>query len=132
MSMTDPVGDMLTRLRNAVSARKTEVLIPKSILKERIAVILKQEGFIDSVSFLEEFPARIVVKLRYGRDGRKSAIQKVNRVSKPGQRKYAGASEIPKVCSGLGISILSTSQGVMTDRQARKLGIGGEILCEVW
>ena len=132
MSMTDPVGDMLTRLRNAIQSRKAEVFVPKSRLKEQIASILKEEGFVDSVSSVDGMPQGLMIRLRYSRNGKQSAIQQIRRVSKPGQRKYAGTGEIPKVCSGLGVSILSTSQGIMADRQARKLGIGGEILCEVW
>ncbi len=132
MSMTDPVGDMLTRLRNAILARKAEVSVPSSRLKERIAEILHEEGYLDGVS-KEESPARnLIMKLRYGQSGRQNAIQELHRISKPGQRKYVGTQNVPRVRFGLGIAIVSTSQGLMTDRQARKLGIGGEILCEVW
>ncbi len=132
MSMTDPIADLLARLRNGIRARKREVACPKSNLKLRIAEILRQEGFVDSVVAADdEYSGTITVTLRY--DGRTAnAITGLRRVSRPGQRAYVPAKLVPRVRNGLGISILSTSQGVMTDREARKRGVGGEVLCEVW
>ncbi len=130
--MTDPIADLLARLRNGIRARKRDVACPRSNLKLRIAEILRQEGFVDSVvSADDEYSGTITVTLRY--DGRTAnAITGLRRVSRPGQRTYVPAKSVPRVRNGLGISILSTSQGVMTDREARKRGVGGEILCEVW
>lgn len=130
--MTDPIGDMLTRIRNAIMARKEQVEVPASNLKERVAEILRDEGFLVSVAHgnSDDSPTLTLV-LRYGSDNQ-SAIQAIRRVSRPGQRIYVRHDAIPKVRSGLGMSILSTSRGVLTDRQARKMGIGGELLCEVW
>lgn len=131
MGMSDTLGDMISRIRNALLARHGQVSVPASVLKERVAAILKEEGFIEDVSRSEEEKPSLLITLRYG-DRRQPAIQKIRRVSKPGQRQYARHDQIPRVCSGLGISIVSTSRGVMTDRQARTEGVGGEILCEVW
>jgi small subunit ribosomal protein S8 len=128
--MTDPIGDMLTRIRNGILARKDQIELPASNLKERVAEILRDEGFIQSVARAADGSA-ITLGLRYG-NGRESAIQAIRRVSRPGQRIYVGSDSIPRVRSGLGMSILSTSRGVLTDRQARKMGVGGELLCEVW
>jgi len=132
VSMTDPIADFLTRIRNGIRARKQRVECPRSNLKVRIAEILRQEGFVDGVATAEdEKQGVITVTLRY--DGRTGcAISGMRRVSRPGQRKYVPAKDVPKVRNGLGIAILSTSQGLMTDREARKRGVGGEILCEVW
>lgn len=130
--MTDPIGDMLTRIRNGIMARKEQIEVPASNLKERVAEILRDEGFIQSVARSNSETANVIVLgLRYGSDNQ-SAIQTIRRVSRPGQRIYVGSEGIPKVRSGLGMSILSTSRGVLTDRQARKMGVGGELLCEVW
>jgi small subunit ribosomal protein S8 len=130
--MTDPIGDMLTRIRNGIMSRKDKVEMPASNLKERVAELLRDEGYVDSVTRSEgEKGSMLTVTLRYGTDNQ-SAIQTIRRVSRPGQRRYVGSDEIPKVRSGLGVSILSTSRGVISDRQARKLGVGGELLCEVW
>jgi small subunit ribosomal protein S8 len=131
--MTDPIADFLTRIRNGIRSRKQTVDCPRSNLKLRIAEILRQEGYLDGVSTVEDDKnqGKLALTLRYdGRTG--SAITGLRRVSRPGQRAYVPAREIPKVRNGLGISILSTSQGIMTDREARKRGVGGEILCEVW
>jgi small subunit ribosomal protein S8 len=130
--MTDPIGDMLTRIRNGIMARKEQVELPASNLKERVAELLRDEGFITSVarSSTEALPV-LTLGLRYSTDNQ-SAIQTIRRVSRPGQRIYVRHDNIPKVRSGLGLSILSTSRGVLTDRQARKMGVGGELLCEVW
>jgi small subunit ribosomal protein S8 len=132
MSMTDPIADFLARVRNGIRSRKNQVECPRSNLKLRIAEILRDEGFVDSV-VTEEVSAQGSIKLALRYDGRAGcAITGMRRVSRPGQRKYVPAKQVPKVRNGLGIAILSTSQGVMTDREARKRGVGGEILCEVW
>ena len=132
MSMTDPIADFLTRLRNGIIARKELVDCPRSTLKTRIAEILKDEGYVDHVASMEDkYQGVLTVTLRYDND-RIAASTGLRRVSKPGQRWYVGAKNVPSVRNGLGIAIMSTSRGVMTDRQARKLGVGGEVLCEVW
>jgi small subunit ribosomal protein S8 len=130
--MTDPIADFLARIRNAILARHAEVVSPSSKLKVRIADVLKDEGFISGydVRETETFP-ELVVRLRWA-DSRKNAITEMRRRSRPGQRAYVSKDNIPKVRSGLGIAILSTSRGLMTDRAARKAGVGGELLCEVW
>ena len=132
MSMTDPIADFLARMRNGIRSRKQRVECPRSNLKVRIAEILREEGFVDGVTTAEDTKQGLLtVQLRY--DGRTGcAISGLRRVSRPGQRKYVPAKDVPKVRNGLGIAILSTSQGLMTDREARKRGVGGEILCEVW
>jgi small subunit ribosomal protein S8 len=132
VSMTDPIADFLTRIRNGIRARKQAVECPRSNLKLRIAEILRQEGFLDGVGTAENTHQGVIsVTLRY--DGKTGcAISGLRRVSRPGQRRYVPATQVPRVRNGLGIAILSTSQGVMTDREARKRGVGGEILCEVW
>lgn len=135
MSMTDPIADFLARIRNGIRARKQLVECPRSNMKLRIAEILRDEGFVQSVSSIDDKKQGILkVELRY--DGRASAsanaITGMRRVSRPGQRHYVPAKDIPKVRNGLGIAIISTSQGVMTDKQARDKGVGGEVLCEVW
>lgn len=131
MGMTDSLGDMVARLRNALRARHAEVNVPVSKIKKQVAEILVAEGFVEHVTETNEFPAMLTLKLKYDQ-GQESVIRSLRRISRPGQRKYVGKEAIPKVCSGLGIAILSTSKGIMTDRQARKLGVGGEVLCEVW
>jgi small subunit ribosomal protein S8 len=133
MSMTDPIADFLARMRNGIRARKNVVDCPRSSLKVRIAEILRDEGFVDGVATAETetHQGTLSVTLRY--DGRTGcAISGLRRISRPGQRKYVPAKDVPRVRNGLGIAILSTSQGLMTDREARKRGVGGEILCEVW
>jgi small subunit ribosomal protein S8 len=130
--MTDPIADMLTRIRNGSMARHERVEMPHSKLKEHVADVLKLEGYVDDVRVSEgEEPKMLVVVLRYGRD-RVSAIDGLRRVSTPGRRVYVRHDRISRVCSGMGISILSTSRGVMTDREARRQRVGGELLCEVW
>lgn len=132
MSMTDPVADLLTRLRNASLARHASVAIPMSKLKLNIVRILEEEGFVRSFSVKEAQPrAQIVVALAYDHDKR-SIIHGLRRVSTPGCRIYVSNNELPRVKNGLGIAIVSTSQGVMSDSRARTEGIGGEFLCEVW
>lgn len=130
---TDPIADMLTRIRNAVMIGSASVDVPKSGIKLEIARILKEEGYIEDFSVDETFPAKITLKLKYygPRRSRRPVINSLERVSKPGRRIYVGKKEIPWVLSGMGIAILSTSQGVMTDQQARRKGIGGEVLCFV-
>ena len=132
MVMTDPIADLLTRIRNAGMARKEEVILPGSTVKERIAEILQQEGYLAEVSAAGEGKGRtLTIRLKYGTT-RQSSINGLERVSKPGRRVYAGKDEVPRVLGGLGIAILSTSQGILTDRQARKQGVGGEILAYIW
>jgi small subunit ribosomal protein S8 len=132
MSMTDPISDFLTRIRNGIMARKNSLDCPRSTIKLRIAEILQQEGYLDGVTSVDEgYQGSISLTLRYD-DNFVSAIRGIKRVSRPGQRSYVGANDLPRVRNGLGIAILSTSRGLMTDRQARKLGVGGEVLCHVW
>jgi small subunit ribosomal protein S8 len=129
--MTDPIADMLTRFRNAAAIRKPEVVLPHSKMKYDIAKILEKEGFVGGVERIEAKPApQLKVSLKYDKDG--SAFQHVQRVSKPGRRIYAGKSDLPRVLNGIGISIVSTSAGMMTNKQARKRGLGGEIICEIY
>ena len=130
--MTDPISDMLARIRNGSLARHDRVEMPHSNLKKHVADVLKSEGFLDDVRESEgEGRKTLTLVLRYGR-GKDSAIDGVRRVSAPGRRVYVRHDRIPRVRSGMGISILSTSRGVMTDRQAREQQVGGELLCEVW
>jgi len=130
MSMTDPISDMLTRIRNGQKARKVSVSLPASKLKLAIGQVLQQEGYIGSVSTEGEGVKRtLTVELRYHED--EPVIERIERVSRPGLRVYASVNEIPKVQGGLGVAIISTSSGVMTDRQARAQGCGGEVLCVV-
>jgi small subunit ribosomal protein S8 len=132
MSFTDPIGDMLTRIRNASSARHEKVLVPKSRLKIRIAEVLKDEGFIkDFVVHQDGVQGAITILLKYSAD-REPAISDIKRVSKPGLRRYVPTDSIPRVLNGMGIAILSTSKGVMVDREARKQKVGGELICTVW
>lgn len=137
--MTDPISDMLTRIRNAVTAKHTRVDLPASKLKAEIARILQDEGYIQGFRMIEE-PAerpgrqsRQVIRLflKYGPHGEK-VITGIERISRPGRRVYFGVEEVPTVLGGLGTSILTTSRGVMTGRAARKAGVGGEVLCNVW
>ena len=129
--ITDPIADMLSRLRNASVARLDRTEIPLSKLKLSLASILKAEGFISDYKVEGEKPGKLTVFLKYGRD-RECAFAGLRRASRPGRRIYVGHSEIPKVRNGLGVAILSTSHGVMTDKQARSQKVGGEVLCEVW
>ncbi len=132
MSMTDPIADMLTRIRNAIQAHHPEVKMPASKVKVEIARILKEEGYVKDYAFLkgEKF-GQLKVVLKYTSD-KESSIVKITRASKPGLRKYVGKDDIPRVLNGLGVAIVSTSQGLMTDRKARELGVGGELLCTVY
>jgi small subunit ribosomal protein S8 len=132
MNMTDPIADMLTRIRNGVRARLPKVDVPASRLKGEIARILKNEGYIANFKVVEDpRQGSIRVFLKYG-PGRERVITDLQRVSRPGCRIYCGKGEIPRVYGGLGINILSTSHGVMTGREAARTGVGGEILCNVW
>jgi len=130
MSMSDPIADMLTRIRNGQSAEKQSVAMPSSALKVSIAKVLKDEGYIDDFAVRDEAgKPTLDVRLKYyaGRP----VIEKIERISRPGLRVYKGRDELPKVMNGLGVAIVSTSKGVMTDRKARTTGVGGEVLCVV-
>jgi small subunit ribosomal protein S8 len=132
MGMTDPVADMLTRVRNASGAKFAKVDIPSSKLKVQIARIFKDEGYIKNFKVIKDNRQGILrIYLRYDEKNRE-VIQRVVRVSRPSRRVYARNDAIPKILNGLGISILSTSRGILTDREARKQGVGGEIMCSVW
>jgi small subunit ribosomal protein S8 len=132
MSMTDPISDFLTRIRNAVQARKTKVSIPSSKMKIRIAQILKEEGYIEDLSVVPDNRQGLLeLNLKYDQNNR-SAIEGLKRISKPGQRRYVGKDELPKVRAGLGVAIMTTSRGVMTDREARRKNVGGEVICAIW
>ncbi|MBA2426966.1 MAG: 30S ribosomal protein S8 [Actinobacteria bacterium] len=132
MTMTDPIADMLSRVRNASSAMHDDVSVPASKLKQNIAAILHEEGYVDGYEVVTEsgHPA-IRIRLRYSQE-RERAIEGLRRISTPGRRVYKGAHELPRVLGGLGVAIISTSQGVMTDKQARRARVGGEVLAYVW
>ncbi|MBC8447828.1 MAG: 30S ribosomal protein S8 [Chloroflexi bacterium] len=130
--MTDPIADMLTRIRNALMARHRQVLVPGSKMKIAMARILKQEGFIRHFDVSKQGPQPVLrIILKYDEDGT-PVLRGLKRMSKPGRRIYSNRQDVPWVRSGLGVAILSTSKGVMTDRQARQLGVGGEVICYVW
>ena len=130
MSMTDPISDMLTRIRNGQKARKVSVSMPASKLKIAVAEVLEKEGYVGAISVADEGAKKtLTVELRYFEDA--PVIERLERVSRPGLRVYKKADELPKVQGGLGVAIVSTSSGVMTDRQARAQGAGGEVLCVV-
>jgi small subunit ribosomal protein S8 len=132
MAMSDPLADMLTRIRNATMVKFESVEIPKSKIKVNVAQVLQEEGYIEGWKVTDEGPqGTLIINLKYGPDG-ESVITGLQRVSKPGLRQYARAGSIPTVLNGLGVSIISTSKGLVTDRAARKSNTGGEILCEVW
>jgi small subunit ribosomal protein S8 len=132
MTMTDPISDMLARIRNASTAMHDDVLIPASKIKENIARILLDEGFVDGLEVVEDgVHPMIKINLRYSQE-RERAISGIRRISKPGRRVYRGAEDLPRVLGGLGVAIISTSQGVMTDKQARRARVGGEVLAYVW
>ncbi len=132
MTMTDPIADMLTRIRNANVVKHETVDIPASNIKKEIARILLEEGFVKGYDVIEDGKQGIIrVQLKYGK-GNEKVITGIKRISKPGMRVYAAKDEIPKVLNGLGISIISTSKGILTDKQARKEGVGGEVVCYVW
>ena len=133
MSMTDPIADLLTRIRNAIIAKHDRLNIPMSKVKLAICKILEEEGLISSYKTVGDdlLSKQIQVILRYSQEG-ESAIRRIQRVSKPGRRVYKSANDIQPVLNGLGVGILSTSKGVVTDRRARELRVGGEVLCEIW
>ena len=132
MIVTDPIADMLTRIRNAQTARHETVLIPDSKTKRAIANILLNEGYISNIEVIEDKVQNdIKITLKYAENNKK-VMSGLKRISKPGLRVYAGVEELPRVLNGLGIAIISTSKGIVTDREARKLGLGGEVLAYVW
>ncbi len=132
MPVSDPIADMLTRIRNAISAKHKTVNIPFSKINKKIADILEDEGYIEKVEVIEKEPRDdIKITLKYTPE-KEGVIAGLKRISKPSLRIYAGKKEIPKVLNGLGIAIISTSKGMLTDKEARKAGVGGEVLCYVW
>ena len=132
MTMTDPIADMLTRIRNANTVKHETVDVPASNIKKEIARILLEEGFVKGYDVIEDGKQGIIrLQLKYGIEGER-VISGLKRISKPGMRVYAANHEIPKVLNGLGISVISTSKGILTDKQARKENVGGEVICYVW
>jgi small subunit ribosomal protein S8 len=130
--MTDPIADLLTRIRNAVQAGHSNLVVPRSKMKLAIVKILKEEGFVEGYVDDPSGPqGQLKVFPRYN-EANKGVIQGIKRISKPSRRNYVGKSDVPRVRNGLGVAILTTPQGVLTDRQARKAGVGGEVLCYVW
>ncbi|MDO4573804.1 MAG: 30S ribosomal protein S8 [Planctomycetia bacterium] len=130
--MTDPIADMLTRIRNAVRVERPHVDLPYSNLKKNIAEVMKREGYIWDWQEIEAKPVNVIrIILKYGPNGER-VIRHIKRVSKPGRRVYSGAESLKPVLNGLGISILSTSEGLLSDREAKRLNHGGEVLCEIW
>lgn len=129
--MTDPIADMLTRIRNGMSASHDTVRMPTSRTKSEIARILRDEGYITGIDTHEGLPVELEVRLKYHVDG-EPVISGIERVSRPGRRVYRGKADVPRVLNGLGIAIVSTSRGLLTDRQCREQGVGGEVLCKVW
>ena len=133
MTMSDPIADMLTRIRNANTAKHDTVDVPSSKMKTAIADILLNEGYIKKYDIVEDGTFKTIhITLKYGADKNEKVISGLKRISKPGLRVYANSEEMPKVLGGLGIAIVSTNKGVVTDKEARKLGVGGEVLCFVW
>lgn len=132
MSMTDPIADMLTRIRNGITSRHDRIELPSSKLKVELAKILKSEGFISNFKVVEEGPQpNLRIYLKYS-DGGEPVIHGIERVSRPGRRVYRGKEEIPKVLGGLGLAIVSTSQGILSGQDAVRKGVGGEVLCQIW
>ncbi len=132
MSMTDPIADLLTRIRNALMVKHDRLDLPISRMKERVCAVLVEEGYIDGFERIENQPQDVLrIFLRYNEAG-VPAIQRLARVSKPGRRVYRGADDIKPILNGIGVSIISTSKGLLSDRQARAARIGGEVLCEIW
>ena len=128
--MSDPISDMLTRIRNAGNAQLPSVELPHSRIKESVAKLLQQQGYITDVSVEGDTKKKLKMRLKF--NGKKSVIEGLKRVSKPGLRRYVSATEIPRVRGGLGVAIVSTSEGLLTDQQARKKNLGGELLCYIW
>ena len=132
MMINDPIADMLTRIRNANTVRHTSVDVPASNVKKKLAEILLNEGFIKSFNVIEDDKQGLIrIELKYG-EQKERVISGLKRISKPGLRVYAKKNEIPKVLGGLGVAIISTSNGIITDKEARKLDVGGEVICYVW
>ena len=133
MSMSDPIADFLTRIRNGIQAKKRWIDVPSSSMKKRIAYVLKEEKYIEDFFFISESSSKekIRIFLKYDYNG-ESVIEKIERISKPGLRVYVGNGQAPRVLDGLGISILSTSKGVLSNKKAKDLGVGGELICEVY
>ncbi len=133
MTMSDPIADMLTRIRNANTAKHDTVDVPSSKMKESIAKILLDEGYIKNYEIIEDGAFKTIrIELKYGKDKNEKIITGLKRISKPGLRVYANAEDLPKVLGGLGIAIVSTNKGVVTDKEARKMNVGGEVLAFVW
>ena len=133
MTMSDPIADMLTRIRNANTAKHDTVDVPSSKMKEAIAKILLDEGYIKNYEIIEDGNFKTIrITLKYGKDKNEKIITGIKRISKPGLRVYANAEDMPKVLGGLGIAIVSTNKGVVTDKEARKMNVGGEVLAFVW
>jgi len=133
MAMSDPIADMLTRIRNANSAKHATVDVPSSNVKAAIADILVKEGYLKGYEFIEDGVKKTIrITLKYGRDRNEKVITGIKRISKPGLRVYAGSKDMPKVLGGLGCAIVSTNQGIITDKDARTKGVGGEVLAFVW
>ena len=133
MTMTDPIADMLTRIRNANTVGHKTVDIPASKMKKSIAEILLEEGYINGFDVIEDNKQGIIkVEMKYGASNKEKVISGIKKISKPGLKVYAKAGDVPKVLGGLGIAILSTSNGIISDKKARELGVGGEVLCYVW
>ena len=132
MSVSDPISDMLTAIRNASSSYKEKVEVPSSRIKQQLVELLKQEGFIRNYRVIEDAKQGILrIYLKYG-PNRERLISRLERISRPSVRRYAGKDEVPRVRGGLGVTILSTNRGLLTDRQAREAGVGGELVCRVW
>jgi small subunit ribosomal protein S8 len=130
--MTDPIADLLTRIRNACSGRRDQITLPHSTVKESIVRLLADEGYLRDIEVTGDGPKRsIVAHIRYG-DGGEPVLSGIRRVSRPGLRRYSSSSEAPRVRGGLGVSILSTPLGLLSDREARRRNVGGEVICEVW
>ena len=128
--MSDPISDLLTRIRNAGAAQLPSVELPHSRIKESVAKLLQQQGYITDVSVEGDTKKKLKLRLKF--NGKKSVIEGLKRVSKPGLRRYVGSTEIPRVRGGLGVAVISTSEGLLTDQQARKKNLGGELLCYIW
>lgn len=132
MSMTDPIADFCTRIRNGYSTNKRWIDVPSSILKKRISLVLKEEGYIDNFVFVKKDSNKEDIRIYLRYENSNPAITSIQKISKPGKRVYVGCSEIPRVLNGLGISIISTSKGVLSSKVARELKIGGELLCNIY
>lgn len=133
MTMSDPIADMLTRIRNANTAKHDKVDVPSSKMKKAISEILLNEGYIKGFEVMEDGPkGTIRITLKYGKDKNEKVISGIKRISKPGLRVYAEAENLPRVLGGLGVAVISTNKGVITDKEARKLGVGGEVIAFIW